>query len=267
MGIARTCVTVAIGALLCASLASAAPTQDSSAVLYSFAGAPNALEVGCQGPCECAVVPHPLAGSFVLVPAGSDPLFRNYDVQRFEACVDDGAATLPVRGSGHYRIGGEVAVTHQMTLDLVVGSQPQQHFDSGIVPVRAPFPEIYVACALHGFYCLDSVFVLQAKPDPASVSSARAAPPGLRWVRPNPSRAGAEIDFLLARAGPAELSIVDVSGRRVRTLTAEAWMAAGDHEVAWDGKLDDGRAARAGLYWVRVVSPDGSDRRQIVKLR
>jgi hypothetical protein len=266
MDLARSILILPLAALLLMPARARAATPDSVAVPYLFSGSPNALEVGCLGPCACPIVTHPISGSFVLAPAGSDPLFRYYEVQRFEAWIDDGPRTLPISGSGHYRIGGEVALAQELSLDLAIRGQPPQRFDSGLVPGGAGFPDVSISCAVHGFYCLDSVLVLRAKPELARVSEPRSGPSALRRVHPNPFRSGAEIEYRVGREASVELAVLDVAGRRVRTLAREPRMTVGDHHVAWDGRLEDGRTARAGLYWIRMTSPDGSDRRQLVKL-
>ncbi len=74
---------------------------------------------------------------------------------------------------------------------------------------------------------------------------------------PNPSSgSGPELRFAMARAGSAQLSIYDTAGRRVRVL-ADAWLEAGEHEARWDGRDARGFPAPAGLYFARLVVPDG----------
>ena len=71
-------------------------------------------------------------------------------------------------------------------------------------------------------------------------------------VRPNPSRGASVLRYTLARAGDVRLELLDAAGRRVRTLAAGA-SAAGQHELAWDGRDAGGHAAAAGLYWARLT--------------
>jgi hypothetical protein len=58
----------------------------------------------------------------------------------------------------------------------------------------------------------------------------------------------------LAARGEAELVVVDVMGRRVRTLWDGAEAAAGEHRVIWDGRDEAGRRVPSGIYWVRLRS-------------
>ncbi len=67
-----------------------------------------------------------------------------------------------------------------------------------------------------------------------------------------------EIRFVLelGYAASVELSIFDVHGRMVRSLTGggPSSFAAGRHPLVWDGRTDDGARASAGVYLARVVA-------------
>jgi hypothetical protein len=54
----------------------------------------------------------------------------------------------------------------------------------------------------------------------------------------------------------ARLELFDVAGRRVRTLHAGP-LPAGESVVAWDGHLDGGDPAPAGVYFASLHTPDG----------
>jgi hypothetical protein len=260
-----------IGALAIAALAGApavshATPSDSSAVAYRFQGAPNRCEIGCQNPCDCLTIQHLFAGGFVLVPSGTDPLFAGYDVAQFHATVGSGANAILVTGSGRYRVGGEVALVQQLTLDLSFGGAPAEHFDSGLVPLGAAFPVVSIACAVHGFFCYDTVLVIEASPEVVGSPQPHTAPAGIEWTRPNPFRSNLEIGFTVRDPAWFEVAVLDVTGRRVRSLCREEAPAPGERHVAWDGRAADGRPAAAGVYWVRLITPTHEDRRRIVKL-
>ena len=74
----------------------------------------------------------------------------------------------------------------------------------------------------------------------------------------------APVDLTLA--GPVELTIFDVSGRRVRTLVRET-QEPGAHEVVWDGRNDGGRQAAAGVYFYRLSAGRSSRVRKMVIIR
>ena len=88
----------------------------------------------------------------------------------------------------------------------------------------------------------------------------------LETARPNPSSATASLRFALPRAGRARLLLMDVSGRRVRTLVDGA-LAAGPHEAVWDGRADEGGRVPAGLYWARLEAEGAVCVRRVVRLR
>ncbi len=80
-----------------------------------------------------------------------------------------------------------------------------------------------------------------------------AAGPGATrlQVQPNPFTRGAHISFSLARPGLVDLAVYDVSGRRVVRLAAGT-LPAGLQELSWDGRLDGGAPAAAGVYLLRL---------------
>jgi hypothetical protein len=264
--ITSSAIAAGLVALLAAS-SCRAQTSDTTATLYSLVVPPSALQFGCFGPCECADQLRPTYGSFELIPTSVDPLYTNYAIERYIASFNNGPGAIAITGSGRYRVGGEVALVQEMTLDLSVEGGPIQHFDSGLVPVPVRFPELDVSCALHGFACFDSVVVVGARPvGTTGVPPTPQATAALTAVRPNPFRGGAMISWTLPRSGPADLTVVDLEGRQVRGLSHGQPLPAGPQSVTWDGRRDDGRNAPAGVYWVWLRSADGSDRRRIVKL-
>jgi endo-1,4-beta-xylanase len=70
---------------------------------------------------------------------------------------------------------------------------------------------------------------------------------------PNPFNPSTSMGFTLPAAGRADVSILDVSGRHVRTL-ASGRMAAGLHTVQWDGLDERGAAVPAGVYLCRMAA-------------
>ena len=79
----------------------------------------------------------------------------------------------------------------------------------------------------------------------------RAADPFRLHAVPNPFNPRTVISWEIPSAGFVRLSVLDLRGRRVRTLLAEN-RAAGPVEVVWDGHLDSGRPAASGLYHLRM---------------
>lgn len=79
---------------------------------------------------------------------------------------------------------------------------------------------------------------------------------------PNPFRATSRITYTLPRPMPVTLRVYDLLGRTVRTLV-ERVETAGTHEVAWDGRGDDGRVLAAGLY---LYALRGTDSRAVQRV-
>jgi hypothetical protein len=102
---------------------------------------------------------------------------------------------------------------------------------------------------------------------PVSVTT----PAWVRWatkiemVRPNPFASSTELRFTLAEPGAVELTLHDVTGRRVADLSV-AELPAGEHGIEWDGRDADGRALPAGVYFARLRAGDRQSTSKIVRL-
>lgn len=88
----------------------------------------------------------------------------------------------------------------------------------------------------------------------------------LRDARPNPFNPTTTLAFTLRSAGPAELAVYDVTGRRVRSLL-RGDLTAGDHEMVWDGRNDRGEPVGSGTYFARLTSADGALVRRMTIVR
>ena len=128
----------------------------------------STFQRGCFPPCMCPVMEsNPVKGTLVLVPGRATGGYRNYAVKsvNWVMVLPDQRQTLAITGSGTYRItDGAGAHVQQMTLDLRVGSEPTQRFDSGLVAGGNKFPNIDIVLSVHGVYCFDSVITLHARP-------------------------------------------------------------------------------------------------------
>ena len=85
---------------------------------------------------------------------------------------------------------------------------------------------------------------------PDAVGDAEAASPAHFYAlppEPNPFPERTVIGFHLAERAEVEMRIYGVLGRTVRTLHVGE-LGAGDHEVVWDARRDDGRSAASGGY-------------------
>jgi len=93
----------------------------------------------------------------------------------------------------------------------------------------------------------------------------RGERPVLVAMAPNPFRASTRIEFVLAQKERVRVEIVDVRGRRVRTLS-DAEYGPGPVALAWDGRSEDGTRTAAGVYFVIVSRDISGTSRRLVRL-
>jgi len=98
-----------------------------------------------------------------------------------------------------------------------------------------------------------------------SVAAAGRTAFALAAPAPNPTRGGAQLRFRLPEAGEVTVEIVGIKGEIVWRQRLGR-LPAGDHGVAWDGTGAGGRAAAAGLYFVRVTSPFGARTAKLLRM-
>ena len=85
---------------------------------------------------------------------------------------------------------------------------------------------------------------------------------GLWSAAPNPFQNASTLGFSIAKAGPVNLSILSVDGRRVKTLFAGT-REVGVYRIAWNGTDDNGNRVRPGVFFVRLVTPSGQFNRTV----
>lgn len=88
----------------------------------------------------------------------------------------------------------------------------------------------------------------------------------LRVLGPNPFGRSTRFSFGLDRAATVRMSVYDILGRKVRTLTAGG-LGAGPHAVEWDGTSDDGKALPSGVYVVRLDRGGTAEARKVTLIR
>jgi hypothetical protein len=87
----------------------------------------------------------------------------------------------------------------------------------------------------------------------------------LRQNHPNPFEVKTSIRFDLPEPGLVRLTVYDVSGRLISTLTDQRW-AAGRHSVVWSGDDDQGSPVGPGIYFIRMEAGDFSDTKKMMVL-
>ncbi|MGH7729870.1 MAG: FlgD immunoglobulin-like domain containing protein, partial [Candidatus Eiseniibacteriota bacterium] len=83
---------------------------------------------------------------------------------------------------------------------------------------------------------------------------------------PNPAAGPTTIAFGLTRPGEIMLDVFDTQGRHVMRL-AEGPFAAGVHRATWDGRTPGGAPLHAGLYFYRLVTPEGRFEKRLSLIR
>ncbi|MBD3161029.1 MAG: T9SS type A sorting domain-containing protein [Candidatus Latescibacteria bacterium] len=91
----------------------------------------------------------------------------------------------------------------------------------------------------------------------------------IEGARPNPFNPRTEIAIRLSNAGaagPVELAIYNLEGRRVANLV-DGSMSAGRHTVTWTGVSDAGAPVESGVYFVRLTTVEGVRSDKLVLLK
>ncbi len=101
---------------------------------------------------------------------------------------------------------------------------------------------------------------LYTGPPPAGAAVA------LSMARPNPFNPRTTISYTAPHAAHTELAIYDVTGRLVRTLW-RGRVAAGEHDLVWDGRDDSGARAASGVYAYQLRVGNVVESRHLVLLK
>lgn len=227
------------------------PPTSPPSVAYRL-GEPSNFTYGCFEPCLCPIFSRSgMIGTFSLTPTFFDGLYQHYSLCDISwTIIPSSGPPQVVHGTGRYRVGGEVALQHELDLCVSFNGGPIQTFRSGLIQGGGGFPKIDIETALHGFFCFDSALAVHAAPTTADIDEA-ALSFDLR-AAPNPTQGFVDLSFALPRPGRSSLVLVDAQGRSVRIIDRGSWKTAGEHRVRWDGLREDGSPAPAGVYFARL---------------
>jgi hypothetical protein len=89
---------------------------------------------------------------------------------------------------------------------------------------------------------------------------------GVRWVRGAPVPPGEGLLVSLPAAAEVDVDLIDVAGRRVRSLASRRF-SAGATLLLWDGRTEDGVLAAPGVYLAIVRSGDAVASTRVVRVR
>lgn len=104
---------------------------------------------------------------------------------------------------------------------------------------------------------------------PTSVAEqTRLTPTGfvLEQNYPNPFNPSTTIVYRLGRASDVTITVLDLLGRKLRTL-ARKQQPAGKYSVHWDGKDDRGRAVASGVYFCRMKAGRVTQTKKMILIR
>ncbi len=102
--------------------------------------------------------------------------------------------------------------------------------------------------------------------DPTGVEDMPLVGAKLQPNYPNPFNPMTRIDFSLENAGPVDVTVFDLAGRRIATLH-RGDLPAGSHHVTWNGSTDDGTPAAAGQYRYVLQTATGRTSRGMILVK
>lgn len=98
-----------------------------------------------------------------------------------------------------------------------------------------------------------------------NVSVPQGTRAGMGFTRspgPNPSRAAVSFQFAVQKPGAVAVEVFDAAGRRVAVVLDRSFDR-GVHSASWDGHDAAGARVGAGVYYLRLRTPDVSQTRRI----
>ncbi|MBK7047824.1 MAG: VCBS repeat-containing protein [bacterium] len=120
------------------------------------------------------------------------------------------------------------------------------------VQMAAGWTQVYGSVQSIGSGYAGSPFSTELMVTPAGVAAAATPLPYVLHANaPNPFNPRTTLSFTSPRDGHARLEIFDAQGRRVRVLL-DSVVAAGRHDLDWDGRDGDGRELASGVYLYRL---------------
>jgi len=175
----------------------------------------------------------------------SEPILRDF--------IDQTGITFPVlldEPAGYYLLGGLSPYPRDFIIDA---DGIVQYADTEYRPTEMSA-------------IIERLLPTAVEDDGVAADAPPATRPVLAQNLPNPFNPSTTIRFDLPADGPAELTIFDIGGRRVRTLVADN-LPAGSHARRWDGRDERGAELPSGIYLYRLRSGGIEALRRMVLLR
>jgi len=105
--------------------------------------------------------------------------------------------------------------------------------------------------------------VIRVNPSALDDPHSPELPLSLTQNHPNPFNPNTTIAFYLPQSGLSTLQIFNLKGQLVKTLV-QGNLAAGNHQITWDGHDSNGMDASSGIYFYRLHSSGKSLERKMV---
>ncbi|NIP41425.1 MAG: S8 family serine peptidase, partial [candidate division Zixibacteria bacterium] len=105
-------------------------------------------------------------------------------------------------------------------------------------------------------------------PAPSDSLSSPPQPAGFFLAQnyPNPFNASTRIQFRLLRSSEVTLDIYNLLGQKIRTL-ANRHFSAGEHQIIWNGRDENGNEVASGVYFYRLQTNLGTVSRKMIMLK
>jgi hypothetical protein len=116
---------------------------------------------------------------------------------------------------------------------------------NGSVTLRVQTTVVFDSVTCVSAETLQVAYVTRDSNGPPPSSGVVAAP------RPNPVSGAVTLSLALDRVSEVEMTVHDLSGRRIATLH-EGRLEAGPHAFTWSGQREGGEAVPNGVYFVRT---------------
>jgi hypothetical protein len=159
-----------------------------------------------------------------------------------------------IRGFNIYRAENEADVMLRINEEPLSAETTADYRDETVMPGRSYCYQIGAICKEREIRSF--ALSIQLPPRPLT----------LYQNYPNPFNPTTSISFFLPDRAHVDLSIFDVSGRRVRALVNRT-VESGRHAITWDGRNGAGRSVGSGIYYYRLVSGKRVLTRKMVVMR
>jgi len=150
-----------------------------------------------------------------------------------------------------------LGVKNQGAIEQILRATAIQPFDK---------PNAYNDVYGNGLIQIDKAVQLAASKPNLTLAPGSSQVLGARLATENPTRGSATLSLRTSRPGAVRVQLFDLNGRLIRTLD-EGRYPAGERRVRWDGKDDRGERVGSGVYFFRVMTPDGVENRRVAVMR